>query len=348
MRAEVLRITPLETSPLHDAFTDLCRWHGRYFCAFREAQTHNITPRGCVKLVTSINGVDWDASTVMTHPLGDMRDPKFLRTQDTLYLLCGVYLPHPQHHERFQGLANYGGDNLLCTHVTYTHDGQSWAPMTPIMRPNYWAWSALELQNYGYVAASYHTGTSAHGQTIALWSGRSPLSMILRETIYNGESVAHDGKQLRYAHYLPCEPVLYAIDEATVACCLRTETTMEIGVAHKMLPWRWHTTPYTIHPGAVMRTPKGWILAGRSVADVKDGEKLTTSALFALHGHVVEPLLTLPSSGDTGYCGLAHGRQPNTALVSYYSQHANDGRQPYGVPFPGADVYIAEVYYERG
>src|SRR5262245_10836047 len=129
LKATLKDITRLTDTTDHHAFTDLCQWQGRYYCAYRVAQSHNIVPPGRIViqcLNPAYHSPRWIHDDALEHPVGDMRDPKFLVTPDVLYCMCGIYLPHPAYNQSQNQLMASPADNILQTHITYTTDGESW------------------------------------------------------------------------------------------------------------------------------------------------------------------------------------------------------------------------------
>lgn len=343
----------------HNAFTDLCQWRGTWYCAYRVAQTHGITPPGtlAVQGCHPHDPADWQQVGRLALDGADLRDPKFVPSDEALYLFCGAYLPHPAH-RTFQGLSAYPGDNLIQTMLTYTADGQAWAPLTPILRSQYWGWSVVVTEN-AYWLAAYHTGRATESASIVLWNGRSLFDLSPYATIYDGADNTMDGGTHRYASWSPSEPVLYVPAPETLACCLRTTGVMALGVSRAPYQdWRWHVRQDTLHPSAVLATQHGRLLAARELRGMETSRRAQTArprrtlppaapeittALFQLQGQRVTRLLTLESAGDTGYAGLAHGPDPDTVLVSYYSSHEYIRQGCFGVTLPSSNVYVATV-----
>jgi hypothetical protein len=366
MHAHVVETVCLAADGQHNAFTDLCQWRGEWFCAYRTAQSHGITPPGhlvvCTAARLQTDGAlgDWKTTGFFTYrdgarPCADLRDPKLIPSDEALYLLCGAYLPHPAH-QHFQGLSAHPADNILQTMLTYTTDGKTWAPLTPILRPNYWGWSVVAGE-HAYYLATYHTGRATETSSIVLWTGHALLNLTPFATIYDGANLAKDGETYEYADWTPSEPVLYCPTPDTLACCVRTEGTMALGVSRAPFQqWRWHTTTRALHPSAVLGTKHGWLLAARETpaAQSYQGSRAAVAAghaprasmtgLYALQGQRVTQLLRLESAGDTGYAGLAPGPTPDTVLLSYYSQHRTLHTGRFGTTPPGADVYVATIH----
>lgn len=357
MHLTLRSVHQLTGTTLHHAFTDLCQWRGRYYCAYRVAQTHHPTPRGSVEVQAREGDDDaWYAfNALIAHPLGDVRDPRFIVSDDALYLMCGVYLPSPQYRHRLDGLTMFGGDNTLVTHLAYTTDGETWSDLAPILRPNHWGWSALALENAWCVAA-YCTGTMAsETSSIVLYSGHALFGLTPLAPIYDGASWAHEGTQYIYRASSPCEPVLYRTPYGGLACLVRTESRVALGVGRgrgQWEDWHWWHNPLHLHPSAILHTLYGDIVAARTLTPQPKRKgvvrpDVASTDLYSLHGQRFTHLLRLPSAGDCGYTGLALGPEPDTLLVSYYSQHATYHQGQYGTTLPGSAVYMATVGMEE-
>lgn len=378
MRVTLNHVTRLVATGEHNAFTDLCAWRGDYYVAYRQAYSHGIVPPGDIAIARIVDATSQrpvaERIATLHHFLGDCRDPKFIVTDTALYCYCGVYLPMPQ--QFHATLSEVPAENLLMTHVSFT-TGKNWAPLQPILRPNYWAWShVIAGTRQGHLLASYHVGTPGErSSSIALWSSNSPLHFQHNGVIYDGASTTRDADG-RYdmTHNIPSEPVLYRPGPDLLACCLRTEDSLEIGVA--LAPyqdtWRWWDTKKLIHPSAILHTPYGWLLAGRALTPVYDNTRKarqdqrrlqkafpelpasalrkplyheTVTALWHVEAQHVTPLLALPSGGDTGYAGVCAGRKPGEYLLSYYSQHNYYDVRGIAL-LPSADIYLATIHVE--
>ena len=59
----------------HNAFTDLVRFHDRWYCAFREGHDH-MSPDGELRVLTSADGERWQSAALLSVAGADLRDPK--------------------------------------------------------------------------------------------------------------------------------------------------------------------------------------------------------------------------------------------------------------------------------
>ena len=314
----------------HNAFTDLAWWHDHLWLGFRRAPTHGITPPGSIQIWRSRgqDTLDLVPQHAITLPGADLRDPRFLWTPEALYCLVGAYHPRPGR----QDLSTDSAENLIQTYVTSTVDGEIWTALQPILRPQYWGWSAVQIndgQRTTYYVASYHTGGHGETSSLVLWIGFSLLAMEPLDTIYQGASV----DSANGPHFSPSEPVLFVTPGGTLGCCVRSESTMDLGVAippYQAAQWRWTDTRHRIHPSRVCLTPHGLLLAGRALTDpvtVQYGKgrqrplpQTPTVGLWHLDGGRPVKLLTLPSAGDCAYAGLVPGTEKDSYWLSYYTQ----------------------------
>lgn len=339
----------LTSGHLHHAFTSCAYWRKTWYVAYREAHSHHILPPGGISLRTStdLSSWAWDMFFELydTHGdrLGDLRDPRLIPSDEALYCLCAAYLPRLP----ATTLSRHSSENIIQSYITYTEDGRTWAPLTPIGRPGYWIWSALPLRST-WVAAAYHTGAAGETSSIHLLGGRSLLTLAPDSAIYDGANLDMEDHAYRFAHTTVSEPVLYQPTTDTIACCVRTEggsETMELGLRRLTdQDWRWWDTKQMIHPSAMIETPHGWLLAGRELVKPPRGAPRpwqVSTSLFHVEAQTVTRVLRLPSALDTGYAGLCQTAQPDTMLLSYYSQHATGAR--YGTPLPGAHVFVTLV-----
>jgi hypothetical protein len=360
MHATLRHLDTLTTDCFHNAFTSLAMWRNHAYCAYRQAPSHGITPPGTVVIQRQWTHADqvWEPTATLVLPGADCRDPRLVATEEALYCFLGAYLPAPQH-AHWHGLSAHSSDNLIVSYVAHTTDGATWSPPAPIARVNTWIWSALPIpldqDERGWFACGYYGGRAGECSSLALYGGLTPWTLEYGGLIYDGISYERSGEASRYPHHAPSEPVLWSPAPATLACCVRTNTAMDIGVSHvPYQDWRWHNTTLALHPSAVLQTTHGTLLAARHVKteegmDLRGapspGRRITWSTrLYWLPPgeHVPVLRLILPSAGDTGYAGLCATEDPDTILLSYYSQHCPDNPARTAA-LPGAQVYVATI-----
>src|SRR5947209_5817265 len=73
----------------HNAFTDLVRFRGQWFCVFREGKNH-VSPDGAIRVITSKDGSKWESAALITSASSDLRDPKITVTPDGQLMLTAA------------------------------------------------------------------------------------------------------------------------------------------------------------------------------------------------------------------------------------------------------------------
>jgi hypothetical protein len=112
----------------HSAFTDLIRFHDRWFCTFRESSGH-LTGEGKIRVIASKNGDDWHSATLLSEKGIDLRDPKLSITPDgRLMLLFGGTIRQGKKEIRREGRVAFSqdGSNWTSPQRTYGTDGWLW------------------------------------------------------------------------------------------------------------------------------------------------------------------------------------------------------------------------------
>ena len=87
--ARVVEVRRIWDKAPHNAFTDLLRHEGRWYCVFREGQRH-VSPDGALRVITSEDGHAWKSLALITHPIADLRDAKLSITPDGRFMLNGA------------------------------------------------------------------------------------------------------------------------------------------------------------------------------------------------------------------------------------------------------------------
>ena len=335
----------------HNAFTDCAYWRHRYWVAFRKAVSHNITPPGIIEIHTMTDEAwhtwDWTETLTLYGTFGktqttDIRDPRFLVTEEALYCFVGVYQPAPLRQE----LAEDSAANSIRTYVTHTKDGRHWTPLTPILRAGHWGWSSAYNAQQGLLfVAAYYTGAHGEPSSITLWSGTSAYTLRPHATIYDGAALF----EADAPHFYPSEPYLFPLESRLLGCCVRSEAGVDIGVGrppYQTADWRWRKTTARVHISGSVLTPYGRFMVGRELPPQTLLSKAThntaspTVALWRLTGEGLEHYHTFPSYGDCAYAGITATAHPGTYLVSYYSQSKP---RPKSLTLPGAAVYVATI-----
>ncbi len=277
------------TAP-HNAFTDLVRFKGRWYCSFREGAAH-VSPDGAIRVLSSADGVRWDAAALIAFPAGDLRDPKLTVTQDNMLMLNAAAAFPPGSEARHQSL------------TWFSSDGRTWGQGLEIGDPNVWLWDVIWHQGRVY-GIGYGTGERRFAR---LYTSRDGMRY---------ETLVPD----LFDQGSPSEGTLVFTGESTLLCVLRRDGKEENAMLGRARApyraWTWQNLGARIGGPRLLRLEDGRIVvAGR----LYDGKVRTALCWLDAETGKLKEFLDLPSGGDTGYPGLVF--HDGLLWVSYYSSH---------------------------
>jgi hypothetical protein len=289
-RAEIVSVRKIWDRAAHNAFTDLIRFKGRWYCAFREGSAH-VSPDGALRVITSDDGERWVSSDLLTWPHADVRDAKLTITPDGRLMLSGAAALHQPAVARHQSA------------VWFSADGRTWGEGIAVADPDFWLWRITWLRG---TAFGFAYGT-AGDRFVRLYSSRNGL-----EFRPLAERVLEEG--------YPNESSIVFLNDDSALCLLRRDgqpNTAQLGSSRPPYrAWTWRDLGVRIGgPHMIARED------GRIVAAVRlyDGRVRTSLCwLDRDAGRLIE-FLALPSGGDSSYAGLVW--HEGLLWVSYYSSH---------------------------
>jgi hypothetical protein len=312
--AEIVSVKKIWDHGAHNAFTDLIRWHDKLWCTFRDAEAH-VGGDGAIQVLVSTDGEKWESAARLTEPGIDLRDPKFSVMPDgRLMLNCGGSI--------------YEGKTLTGkrSRVLFSDGGKTWTKPQPILGEGEWCWRVTWYEGIAYAAVYHAEGPSSvpgPEWTMSVYSGTDGLNWKLV-------------KQLDVPGR-PNETTLRFTPDGEMIALVRREAGDKLGwVGRAQAPyteWKWQPSDHRFGGQNLLLLPDGrWIVGTRDYRAVKPGSTSGSRTIIAelkSDGHL-QPLVTLPSDGDTSYPGLVwHDGQ---LRVSYYSSH--EGKTA---------IYFAEV-----
>ena len=283
----------------HNAFTDLVRFDDRWFLTFREADGH-VRGDGTIRVIVSKDGEAWESAALLTEDGVDLRDPKLSITPDNrLMLLMGGSIYRD---------GEYKGRR---PRVSFSSDGKSWTKPEPVLAEGDWLWRLTWHDRTGYGASYYRQGDK--------------LGCTLYKTA--------DG--LRYEKVVDwdvdgcTETTLRFELDGTMFATVRGEGDPKMGFIGRSRPpyadWSWKAVGQRFGGQEFTILPNGQMWAGSR----HYGEKQTT-VVGRMTADSYEPLLTLPSGGDTSYPGMVY--HDGLLWMSYYSSH--EGK---------TNIYLAKI-----
>lgn len=274
----------------HNAFTDLTRWEGRWWCPFREGKDH-VSDDGGIRVIMSDDGDEWQSAALITRDGWDLRDPKISVTADGVLMVLagGRHTPDGEnwHNESF---------------TWFSQDGECWHGPFAVGDPGVWLWRATWHDD---TAWGFGYGSQPRGY-VRLYRSRSGMAF---ETV---------GEDVREGDY-PNETSI-AFDGDTALCLLRRDGEDSNGLLGRAKPpyteWTWQDLGVKIGGPDMIVLPDGRLIGCCRLYD----ETVRTSLLWldAEAGTMTEAL-ELPSGGDTSYAGMVWHEE--MLWVAYYSSH---------------------------
>ena len=288
---EIVEVFKIWDEAPHNAFTDLIRFQGKWYCTFREADSHAGGKDGKIRVIVNEDDNEWNSSALLKEDCVDLRDPKLSITPDDRLMLV-------------MGGSVYEGKKFISRQprVAFSRDGCKWTAPQKILSEGDWLWRITWHKAKAY-------GVSYKAEAGNEWS----------LTLFTSE----DG--LKYDEVCKLdvpgnanETTLRFSSEGKMIALVRREGGSKkawIGVSKAPYKkWTWKETGYQIGGPNFIILPDGRTYAGgRNYID-----KVSTMIGF-LTSDGYEPTLTLPSGGDTSYPGMVW--HDNLLWISYYSSH---------------------------
>ncbi len=297
--AEIVEVKKIWDAGGHNAFTDLLRWRGRWWCTFREAEAH-VGGDGIVRVLTSADGATWESAATITECDVDLRDPKLSVTPDgRLMIVCGGSI--------------YLGTRVLKgfrPRVMFSEEGRTWTAPQKILEDGDWLWRVTWHEGVAY-GASYRLGkTAAGGGDLILFASR--------------DGVAWDEHAKLAVPDRPNETTLRFLADGRMVAMVRREAGNKLGwfgeARAPYTQWSWRESNLRFGGPDFLELPDGRLVAGtREYPPVANGTANWTTIVASVEGARLEKLVTLPSGGDTSYPRLIW--HDGLLWVSYYSSH---------------------------
>ena len=287
---EIVSVKKIWDQGAHNAFTDLVRFEGRWLCVFREADQHARGEDGKIRVIGSLDGRAWRSAALVAETGIDLRDPKLSVMPDgRLMLVAGG------------SIYEDGRYRTRAPRVAFSPDGREWTAPRKVLAEDHWLWRVTWHDGWAYCVSKL--GEGADPRRGMLYRSRDGLTwewiteFRLPDNTWNASETT--------LRFLP--------DERLVA--LVRPHWIGVSVA-PYREWSWTKMGENIGGPNFLCLPGGamWA-AGRQY--LEGGECRTVLARLTPTRY--EPVLTLPSGGDTSYPGLVW--HDGLLWMSYYSSH---------------------------
>ena len=279
----------------HCAFTSIIEYDGRFYCCFREANTHIPYPGGgygVIRILESLDGDNWYSACVIGDFNYDLRDPHMSITPDNrLMIICGCSV-----------LDQFSALNVRPSKVCFFSSSQS-ISMAQYEEHYVNIDGNQDYSSYWLWKTTWHDGI-VYG--CAYQNGNFPILV-----------KSFDGINYTVITELPMfgseADIDFIADDMVIVC--RPINNADQGFVGTSSPpyidWSYKQTDCMIHcPDILSISGVGLYVAGRS-------DYGTT--IFRIEENIIHPVKYLPSDGDSGYPGMLYDKYNDELLVSYYT-----------------------------
>lgn len=309
---QLLSVKKIWDAAPHNAFTDLARFNGQWFCTFREGQRH-VGGNGSLRVLISTNAEHWESAALISEEGMDLRDPKFSLTPDgRLMLTTGGSLYEGKVHTERQ------------PRVAFSKDGRTWTTPQRVLDKGDWLWRVTWHKGLAYGIAYNIAGSlrPTNEWTVRLLSSEDGITWRLVSRL------AVPGR--------PNEATVRFLANDDCVALVRREglapdPDTDAWIGHSTPPytnWNWHPAGMQIGGPNFLVLPGGAMIASGRLYRPKPDTSKTFVGPMSLE--VVKPDLVLPSGGDCSYPGLVW--HEGLLWTSYYSTH--EGR---------TSIYLARI-----
>ena len=299
---EIVSVKKIWDQGEHNAFTDLIRFKNRWWCTFREAKDHGPSI-GKVRVISSEDGEKWTSLALVEQDGVDLRDPKLsIMPDDRLMLIMGgsVY--------------NVGGPyGTRAPRISFSKTGRDWTQPKKLLAEDHWLWRVTWRGEWGWSVSK-------------LGEGRDPRRGMLYRTRDGIEWEWITEFRLPNNTWNASETTLRFMPDGEMIALTRPHW---IGTSKPPYrEWSWTKMKHNIGGPNFIRLPNGELWAsGRRYG----GAAKTTLARMTRDSY--DPVLNLPSGGDTSYPGLVW--HDDLLWLSYYSSH--EGK---------TSIYLAKIRFK--
>lgn len=306
----ILSVNKIWDQGKHNAFTDLIRWRGKWYCVFREADAH-VGGDGKLRVLESSDGKVWQPVGLVAEDGIDLRDPHLSITPDDRLMIVG-------------GGSVYKGTTTLQgrqPRVTFSQDARTWTPPQRVLSEGEWLWRVTwhDGKCYGvsYNASARTTPAAKEAATSKTAVSADPaewkLKLVVSKDGVNFDLITHLGVP---GH--PNETTLRFLSSGELMAMVRREGGSTFGwLGTSKAPykdWAWTETKHRFGGPNFIELPKGELWGTSRI--YPGGAK---TALIRMTPTTYEPVVTFPSGGDTSYAGMVW--HEGLLWISYYSSH---------------------------
>lgn len=284
-----LEVRTIWTNKSYCAFTDIIKFHDRWFCVFREGVSH-LSANGFIRVLVSDDSNEWKSHSVLKVSNADLRDPKLMIGLNDQLIIYAC-------------LKQITIENVMWE-LNETSD--TWGTLLKSDVSNDWLWRIRKNNNNLYSLGYQITSRSPLFSALSLYtSNRSvfPKFKVLKKDI------ANDG--------CPTESSILFLDDKTMIVISRRDCGDQMTMlGTSKFPYdsiKWDNLNIVLQSPNMINVGNDIYVAGR-IYNPDD-----RTALFKLNftDRKLIKLADLPSKLDTGYPGMYY--QDGKLWISFYS-----------------------------
>ena len=315
-------VTKIWDSAPHSAFTDLIKFKGRFYCAFREGTGHipsgDGTGDGKIRILVSKDGNKWESAALIAKEGYDLRDAKLSITPDgrLMVVMGGSIYEQAVLKGRMPqvSFSDKKGENFS--------DPQPLVIDPAIRSDMDWLWRVTWYKKTGY-GVIYQAGGDEYPVYLVKTTDGINYQLVTKLDV--------TGK--------PNEATVDFTKSGEMRILMRREGEDRNGwMGYSNAPykeWRWTDLGIRLGGPHMITLPNGkTVIGSRTYADENFVRHSQTSLYGLDQQGKATLLLTFPSGGDTSYPGfVVKGKE---LWISYYSGH--EGR---------TSIYLAKLKYKN-
>ncbi len=294
----------------HNAFTDMCRYRGRYYLTFRSCPDgHGVHPTSSIIVLASDDARSWSEVHRFGVSRRDTRDPHFLIFREKLFVYTGAWYcgdSSPKSYEMNDHLG-YAG---------WTADGNKWH--SPIMLEGtygHYVWRAATHAGKAYLCGR-RKREFAESRT------RAERDLLIESVILESDDGLVWRKVGLFQERYGDETAFLFERDGTALAVARSGGGRNAQVCRSRPPYaKWSRKNLDRYIGGPLLVKWGdrYVVGGRKMVT-----REPVTSLYWLADDRLHEFAELPSGGDNSYPGFIE-LSPSRALVSYYSSHERDG-----------------------
>ena len=293
----------------HNAFTDLIRYNGRFYLAFRSCpEGHGVSPTASIIVMESSDtGKTWRQVTRFSVPLRDTRDPHFLIFKQKLFVITGTWYCGPTKPKTLEMNEHLG-------YAIWSPDGRKWSkPRLLEGTYGHYCWRAAAFDGKAYLCAR-------RKKDFARSPGKAEPEFVESAMLESEDGLVWRKRAL-FQEVDGDETAFLFEPDGTIVGVGRRGRGLNAQLLKSRPPYtQWKRTDIGRYIGGPLIVKWGarYMVAGRRVI----GPARTHFCWLRDDGKLTE-FAVLPSGGDTSYPGFIE-LTPAKALISWYSSHEKD------------------------